>query len=476
MDHPIKVSIDEKRGVKIAFKAFIIVGLIFVSPFHTHAANIASQFSTTTTTGWSGVYTGATFPMDGSTTPAGVQFYYSSTISEGDQMYVSIENASSTSVCDTNATPTNATVGSPVLYDVALICSGAPAAGNYHVALRQNTGGSNQETLGDGTQPFYIVYDSGGPVAFNDRTRIIDFTPEEGTTTPSAIPVNFSLHGYINGRDIAGQYKITIVLHNIDQNVLLLSAFSPADIYLLGSPITGGVNATTSGDFYFATSTYIGDGNYRLNAILEQDALFGWVKNPFFPIQNLSHQFIVGSSTFIGNISQNLFNDVFNASTTATSTAALLAGCNPLGNFNITNCMSGMFIPDPVQINALVQNFRDGVLIHAPWGYVQRLYDIVSATSTTALPTFTASVVMGPGDNSNTSTTTISFDPGDMLAGGGALLESIHDPVDGKSPRDIFYPMVQLAVAIMVILTIASDVMGSHKHHSESASSKRGNV
>jgi len=299
-------------------------------------------------------------------------------------------------------------------------------------------------------------------------TRICDFTPEDGATTTS--PVTFTLKAYISPNDVGNGYDVKLTLHNIDQNVLLLGALSPSDIFLIGTRIGGGQSTTTGGVFNFSTTTFIGDGNYRLNAVMEQDLLDGFLKNPFGPSSNQSHQFVVGQPTFIGNISQNLFNDIFgangSASSSATSTTALLAGCNLLGNFNIVNCMSGLFVPDAAQTQDLIDNFKQGVATHVPWGYVTRLYAIMTSTTTTALPTFTASVPVSRGDQT-LQYTTLTFDPGEMLAAGAEDLNSVQDPINHQTAHDVFYPMVAGSVALMVILTIAADVMGSHRHHTE---------
>ncbi len=306
------------------------------------------------------------------------------------------------------------------------------------------------------------------------KSRLCHLTPLYGATFPSGEPVAFSLLAWIAPEDIAGQFKIRLTLHNIDQNVLLLGDLSPSDIYIIGNRVTGGVLATTSGLFTHEASRYIGDGNYRINAVMEADALFGFIKNPFRVQENISHQFVVGSGTFIGNISQNLWGDLQQdaATKSATSTAALLGGCNVLGNFDISNCMYGLFVPDAYQVNQLVMNFKTGVAAHAPWGYVNRLYDIITSSTTEELPGFTASIPTGPGSD-EFEYTTVTINPAEMLTTGAALLDDIRDPVDNKSARDVFYPMVQLSVALMVIFTIASDIMGSHRHHTEEGRGKK---
>jgi hypothetical protein len=312
----------------------------------------------------------------------------------------------------------------------------------------------------------YFVLDTNStptPPVTDTTTHIISFTPEDNSTTTS--PVTFTMHAYVNPDDIGAYIGVKFTLHNIDQNVLLLSAFSPNDIYLLD-----GFNATTSGDFYFATSTTLADGNYRLEAMLERSYLGGWIVNPFSPInEDISHQFIVGSSTFIGNISQNGFSELqaIFASTTATSTTAVAQNCNPLGSFDVVKCGAFLFIPGGDYLNTTMKGLKDGVLTRVPWGYLTRTYNIWNASATTSLPSFTASVRTGPGDDMTPDVTTITIDPGDMIAGAGTLLDDTRDPIYNKNAKDVFGPLVQLVLAVSVIFTIIADLTGSHRHHAD---------
>jgi hypothetical protein len=61
---------------------------------------------------------------------------------------------------------------------------------------------------------------------------------------------------------------------------------------------------------------------------------------------------------------------------------------------------------------------------------------------------------------------------GDMITGGGQVLESVHDPFNNKTPHDVFYPMVQLTIALGVVMTILADLMKSHKNEDTSRQGK----
>lgn len=308
-----------------------------------------------------------------------------------------------------------------------------------------------------------VTNGGGGDACESGYTRICGFTPENGEVLTGP-DIEFTLKAWIDEQDVSGDRRVRIRLHNIDQNVLLLGFFSNNDIWLLDEKLEEG----ESGEFNFATTTPLADGNYRIEAWLTRTVFFGWIKNPFDnnADQVISKQFIVGAPTFIGNLTQNGFN-ILNgtmASSTATSSLALVAQCSPFADagFNMVNCLSGLLIPDSNQIQQTIQGARDGILSRLPWGYFTRFAEIMSNTATSTLPSWNVTVALNNADD----TTNLAFNPAEMLAGGAALVDTIADPYYGKTARDIFEPMIQLSVAFMVILTLAADITSSHKHDS----------
>jgi hypothetical protein len=326
------------------------------------------------------------------------------------------------------------------------------------------------ETGGSAPNENYGIFLAGQS---DTTTHVIDFFPHDTdviTSEGTSSPVFFSIHAYINPGDLGSIIGVRLTLHNIDQNTLLqftsLSGLSPNDIYIFEG------QATTTGDFYYSATSTIANGNYRVNAVLERTYLFGFVSNPFSSInEDLSHQFIVGTSTFIGNLSQNGYDELqtFFATSTATSTAALSANCNPIsGIFDIRLCAAFLFIPGGPQLDNTIHSFKTGIAQRAPWGYVNRFVEILSNTATTSLPSFTAHIPVG-GDDPTGNAETIHFDMGDFMTQGALAINSVTDPYNGMSARDIFEPLIRLAIALSVLFTIAADVMGSHRHHSDHA-------
>lgn len=247
---------------------------------------------------------------------------------------------------------------------------------------------------------YSVTGDIDNSEANNKTTHIIDMAPINGTTVGNQ--VNFKLDAYINDDDF-NQWGtwIEITLHNIDQNVFLLSQFSPNDIYLFQG------YATSSGYFSFATTTTLGDGNYRLEANIHDK---GWGAVVDGLRGNLgiteSTQFIVNQASFIGNISQNSWNQINTAfsSTSATSTVALSGSCVPWsGDFNTLNCLAFLFIPDSGYLNATIKNFQDNAATRFPIGYITDFIHIMNNASS-SLPIIDATVPQGiPGAGAHLS-------------------------------------------------------------------------
>jgi hypothetical protein len=316
-------------------------------------------------------------------------------------------------------------------------------------------------------EDMYFEYNSGVDCESDPSTRILDFSPDDGSTQSN--PVLFTLSACVDTEDLGTIQGVNITLHNIDQNVLLLSDFSPNDMYLLDER-----DIETPGLFQYSSTTILAEGNYRIEACIERSYLFGFIINPLSPIaQCESHQFVVGTSTWIGNISQNLWGDVndFYDGLTATSSEALAQTCNILGgSFGVRECLAFLFIPSNSDLVEVMENARSGFLTRVPWGYFTRFISILTDTATTTLPTFTSTIQMGPGNDLTPETTTITIDPGDMLAGASALLTDTRDPITNKNARDVFEPFVQLAIAIGVIFTIVTDMVKSHNYANQSES------
>jgi len=279
-----------------------------------------------------------------------------------------------------------------------------------------NIGGNSVYSRTGGSANPFVELSSNGtfdlPIAdLSTNTHIISLTPLDNSTTTN--PVHFEMRAYISPDDVGTVLGVNFTLHNIDQNVFLASGLSPSDIYFLRD-----FHATTSGVFDFSTTTTVGEGNYRINARLDRSFLGGGgqgLVNGLSSIsQNVSHQFIVGQATFIGNLSQNSFSAVNGilASSSATSTAVTIASCSPITNdystlflnthFSPLGCLTFLFTPDPKLIDDTFTSFHDLALTHFPLGYLYDFILILSTTSEKAIPVIDATIPNGiPGAGAN---------------------------------------------------------------------------
>jgi len=271
---------------------------------------------------------------------------------------------------------------------ITFVCDTTPCAtgGNFDNVIEYYTAyiGSNAGTsFQPDTYDWTILYPN------YNTTRIVSFTPENGTTTPTN-NVEFNLHAFISPSDVTSLTKIHVQLTNINQNTFV------GGVLGFGTDLFYG-NATTTGDWYFSTTTNLASGNYRVEVRLES-YLGGFLPTGGFPGNvkiTESHQFVVVAPTFIGNISQNLFDQtsLFFSSSTATTTESLNSTCNFLNpDFSVASCLAYLLIPDANYTKQTVLNFRNTIATHFPLGYINDLFTILATTSTTTIPGLNATL------------------------------------------------------------------------------------
>jgi len=366
-----------------------------------------------------------TSPLDG--IPSDLVLYGSENISNGSAFDVYIETSTSTSICFKGS---NSSSIAPSTVGWFVSASSSDWSDTYASSSCQLVAGQQYriavtiygffadpyvEFYGvSSSSPAFKLYLNGETYDEQDtcdsgNTRICDFTPAEGSILDNN--VNFTLQAYINEDDTSTSTlgkRVKITLHNLEQNVLLAGTFSPNDIYLFEG------NATSTGLFYYATTTTLADGNYRIEACVEQSYLGGAIINVFGNLNDCqSHQFIVNEGTFIGGISQSsydLLNNVL-ASTTATTTIGTV--CSPIvadGTFglgfnassSIPACLAFLFIPDASIIGTSINNFQTNVSSRFPLGYISDFYSIITSTTTGTLTVIDAYVPSPlPGANSH---------------------------------------------------------------------------
>ena len=199
----------------------------------------------------------------------------------------------------------------------------------------------------------------------NQTTRIVSFTPaDKATTATTSVPFNLSV--YINSNDLGFWSSLKLSYCYQPQPVGTEHCFLDS------------VNATTSGFVNFSYAANLSPGNYIANADIITSYLGGIFINPFSGgLSNATtsvsqyHQFVASTSTFLGNLFQNGIGDIQNNinNLSATSSVASLGYCNPLGSWDIIQCLYALFIPTSSQLQDSLNSFYNDFLIRAPWGY-----------------------------------------------------------------------------------------------------------
>jgi len=316
-------------------------------------------------------------------------------------------------------------------------------------------------------------------------TRIISMTPENGTTTSN--PITFDFHGYINPDDVGSVIKINIKLENIDQNVLFLGGTSYAAGYI---DMFDGI-ATTTGDWYYSTTTYLGDGNYRFHAVMDSCAtvfgscifhttLGGVIGGGVY--EEASTQFIVGEATFIGNISQNV-NNILGIELASTSPNLSVGEvCWPIkasdtfgfaynASSSIAGCLGYLFVPDASDLRDVMENFKDGFLTRVPWGYATRFFSIVSGDATSTLPVLSVNLPTSTMPSSLAGKPLINVDPWEAFSESSIWATS--EDVNGNTMWESLEPYWNIVVLFAFAVGAVHELIGffgGGRHDSESES------
>ena len=365
--------------------------------------------------------------------------------------------------------------------------SGCTAPGNYYLVL-----GDNPFTI---VTDYYEVYYNGSTVVASlppppdYSTRIDSTDPAEGDNVSTTTPIYLGAIGYIN--IIYGD------LSNVDHNEgiqVKWNVYSQAQtnncIDVLCT--VGGAGGVAGVNYYSGTGfSAFSSQDFSVSALMSDNLATGYYTlttsiirpNNFYGITNIfgigfGEETLVSTSTQftagIPNAGQTALNNIYNATKagvaqlTATSSAVSLASCN-LFTFDIGTCLAVLFFPTDSEIQSLMQFTQSSILSRAPWGYITRMVSILKNTATTtastALPTWVVTFPSIQGaSGSPLSGSTITFDMQNMLDTGSSTLNSITDPISGKTVRQIVEPYILLFIAISALIIVFHDVMGMGNH------------
>lgn len=230
---------------------------------------------------------------------------------------------------------------------------------------------------------YYFEWDNGLVDSGSLDTKIISVDPYDGETVATSTALSFTVTGYVAEQDFAdGDYIRMHVVH--DEN-RLCQGTGIAFLQACGrsqNPFTLTFENPVDGYFTFtATSSVLYAGNYSVTTEIIHPRWY-WFD-----------QIIVATSTYFVAVAPTVYDNVanFHGNSTsspfnpgyATTTQAVGAVCSPLTfQFNIGDCILGLFYPSPAHVSGWAVSMRDLIFTKFPLGYV---YDFVSIISTTTV-------------------------------------------------------------------------------------------
>lgn len=298
---------------------------------------------------------------------------------------------------------------------------------------------------------FHVMGSTGGYVIADHSTHIETITPRGGSTIATSSNAVIGASGWVSDDDYKDGMYIQVRYARFSS--YQSSIASPDSLYT-----TKSIPITSAGYFNFSTTSPItATGEYSMLAEIKSPSLSDQLLNYFGFGQFANSGIRTSSSTKFTAYAASSY-DNYVASTTASvaayvaSSTISLATCTAWTSFDLGQCLNLLFVPQTQPIKEALGSFKNGFLSYTPWGYLTRFIVILTNNATGTLPTFTATFMTGPS-----ATSSLTFDMQDMIAGGGDLLESIHDPNSGLSTRDIVEPWILLFIALSVLFIIISD-------------------
>ena len=323
--------------------------------------------------------------------------------------------------------------------------------GNASVSVPTGSGGTGYMTIQQynsiGSSHWYIdTIGTSIPPDTSTITRIATVTSPFDGSIQASTTVTFSGTFYVASSTIATTSNTFMYLYV--QNMSNDTATSSLNDYtILNFPVTSLDTILT-----FSTTTVLADNSrFSWNASVRRgDVTYGTV--PFTDGKSF-YQFTTGS-----------FDPTFGKSFDLTS-------CNPLGNFNIGQCIYNLIFPNNVIFPIAFNEAKDEFGTRAPWGYVTRVINILIATTTsTSMPTIDYSFA---SSSPMSSIGNIHFEPFTLIAQSGTLINEFKsDRSDSKTVWEIFMPFINMFIYIVLLFMIIHDLTGIHGHRQDNDKQK----
>jgi hypothetical protein len=267
-------------------------------------------------------------------------------------------------------------------------CSGSEVLQGWNGSGSCNTA-STTVTISGG-QILYVYYNE--VLVFDNSTlvtRIISTDPtyDEIVATTTTIGANV----YIN----ADQWREGMYLHvNLINNTLSASGGSALDAW---EAAFGGIDfELDAGANIVSTTTFFifpGQVNATWSVkIPNQTPLIGSLL-PDQTITSTTTQFVVGYRTALDIVMASTSDALISALITGTTTQSVLR-CNPI-NFDIVVCAISLVYPSQAVLQADFDQIRTNLLEKWPIGYVTRMIDILTASTSAYIPLIDVTIPAG---------------------------------------------------------------------------------
>lgn len=359
-----------------------------------------------------------------------------------------------------------------------------------YVAVNYNMGGGYFDPA-VASDIFYIDSNFVIQEQFSDTsTHFIELYPTPLATTSTTTTTGARI--YVNSNDIQnyGRLKITFTQDSAfacgNSGALFDAIYTCSGQYIPRDPITvtfdGILERLLTGGYTLSTTTTFSGGGrwnayYEIQEVSQPWYLFG-LHTFYSTIVSTTTYIIIGTSSpmdiTIADLREKDLTRITNERTAlgslASTTARLKEVCSPIAtstsfigieynaDFDITGCVF-LFVYSE-------ESMSDNLLLlerMPPWGYVFRIYDIFTATSsTTTLPTISYTF-------SSTSPLAevgeIHFDPfGIMLESGELINEMKSDRDEPQTVWQILMPIVNVFVWLVFAFMVVHDLTGIHSH------------
>lgn len=332
-----------------------------------------------------------------------------------------------------------------------------------------------------GNAPAFDLDDSGGS---STQTIISATVPVSGSTSATSTTFTIGASGYVNAADYASGLVLRMEIsynyatgYNPSTGSPLIQppgcpnnwAQSLANILGQSSPAIfcqwprNGPTAakedfpiSAAGTFSVSTSTPIlNTGRYAMTySLIKPLFSFLGVNVGETTLTATTTNFIAVQKSYY-DTAQDQVNDIIGI-VNATSSAAVLAKCNPVGgSFDIGVCAYGLIVPNSSDMETLWNNFQTFVLAKFPWGYATRMVQILN-TATSSAP---GPIVFNFPSTTFLAGSSWTIDPFGSLAEGAAITGAWTNPDTGDNLRTITEPFMRFFLALSIVIIIFHDIM-----------------